>query len=288
MRQLQHPPQPAMDVFDLCVEECATGDRIPYNLNRSFIENAAADYQTASAAKSWYLLPRAPWGMPHTIVAGTLTKGQLTSLYTDRMVRTSGQARRVYDDIQVAADGHCPFCGGVGYVATLDHYLPKSGFPLFSVLPGNLVPCCRDCNTGKSAVFGTTAEQQPLHPYSDDPKFFTERWIKAHLIPTDPIGVAFYCDPPTSWSPIEQARVSSHFTDYNLANRYKKLAGAEVSKVVGQRRGTLRGMTPDGFRDYLFEAANEPGYDVNGWNRATYTAMADTDWFWQGRYTAGG
>ncbi|MGF9565135.1 HNH endonuclease signature motif containing protein [Neorhizobium sp. BT27B] len=270
-----------MDVYDLCVGECAVGDRTPYDVNRSFIENAAADYQAASVAKSWHLLPRAPRGMPDTVVAGSLTKGQLTSLYTDRMVRTSGQARRVYDDIQVAAGGHCPFCGGVGYVATLDHYLPKSGFPLFSVLPTNLVPCCRDCNTGKSAAFGTTAEQQPLHPYADDPKFFTERWIRARLVPTDPIGVVFYCAAPTTWSPTEQARAYSHFTDYRLADRYKTLAGAEANKVVGQRRGTLRGMTSDGFREYLLEAADEPGYDLNGWNRTTYAALADTNWFWQ-------
>lgn len=270
-----------MDVFDLCVGECAAGDRTPYEVNRSFIEHAAVDYQTASATQSWYFLPRTPRGMPHSIVAGTLTKGQLTSLYTDRMVATSGNARRVYDDIQVAANGHCPFCGGVGHVFTLDHYLPKSGFPLYSVLPTNLVPCCRDCNTGKSSVFGTTAEQQPLHPYVDDAKFFNQRWIRARLVATDPIVVVFYCAAPASWSSTDQARVNSHFTDYNLASRYGKLAGAEVNKVVGQRRGTLQGMTPDGFREFLLEAANEPGYDLNGWNRTTYAALAETDWFWR-------
>lgn len=281
MRKLPPPPQLAMDVFDLCVGECAAGDRTPYEVNRSFIEHAAVDYQTASATQSWYFLPRTPRGMPHSIVAGTLTKGQLTSLYTDRMVATSGNARRVYDDIQVAANGHCPFCGGVGHVFTLDHYLPKSGFPLYSVLPTNLVPCCRDCNTGKSSVFGTTAEQQPLHPYVDDAKFFNQRWIRARLVATDPIVVVFYCAAPASWSSTDQARVNSHFTDYNLASRYGKLAGAEVNKVVGQRRGTLQGMTPDGFREFLLEAANEPGYDLNGWNRTTYAALAETDWFWR-------
>ncbi|WP_430034907.1 hypothetical protein [Neorhizobium sp. BT27B] len=40
-------------------------------------------------------------------------------------------------------------------------------------------------------------------------------------------------------------------------------------------------MTSDGFREYLLEAADEPGYDLNGWNRTTYAALADTNWFWQ-------
>ncbi|WP_172717324.1 HNH endonuclease [Neorhizobium sp. T6_25] len=262
--------------------ECVVEDRTSYEENRGFLEQAAADYQAASAAMSWYTLPRVPRGTPHRVVAGSLTKAQLTSLYTDRMVGTSGGARRIYDEIQVAANGDCPFCGGVGHVFTLDHYLPKSSFPLFSVLPANLVPCCRDCNTGKSATFGTTAEQQPLHPYLDDPKLFNQRWVRARLVPSDPIGVLFYCAAPAAWSPTEQARVASHFTDYDLANRYRKLAGAEINKVVGQRRGTLRGMSPGGFHEYLLEAASEPGYDLNGWNRTTYAALADTEWFWRG------
>lgn len=282
MRQLALPPQPVMDVFDLCVAECAELDRATYHNNRGHIEQAAVDYQSASATVSWYALPRALRGVPHQVVAGTLTKAQLTSLYTDRMVASSGEARRVYDDIQVAADGCCPLCGGAGHVFTIDHYLPKSSFPLYSVLPSNLVPCCRDCNTGKSASFGTTAEEQPLHPYLDDPKLFNERWVKARLLRTDPIGVMFYCDPPAGWSPTEKERLASHFQGYNLAVRYKKLAGTEVNKVVGQRDGTLRGMTAEGFREYLLEAASEPGYDLNGWNRTTYSALAATEWFWRG------
>lgn len=284
MRQLTPPPQLAMDVFDLCVAECNFDDQALFQLNRNIIEQAMADYQAASDARSWCSLPRVSRGMPERLVAGTLTKALMLSLYTDRMVGTTGAARRIYDDIQVAANGDCPLCGGLGHVFTLDHYLPKSNFPLYSVLPANLVPCCRDCNTGKGTSFGTIAQHQPIHPYVDDPKFFNQRWVKARLVATDPIGVAFYCDPPSTWSPIEGERVANHFNDYNLAKRYKKLAGAEVNKVVGQRRGSLSGMTPVHFREYLTEAAEEPGYDLNGWNRTTYAVLSDTEWFWGGDF----
>ncbi|TPJ42888.1 HNH endonuclease signature motif containing protein [Mesorhizobium sp. B2-7-1] len=59
----------------------------------------------------------------------------------------------------------CPFCGGLGHTWTLDHYLPKANFPAYSVNPSNLVPCCRDCNSGKNASFGAELHEQTLHPY---------------------------------------------------------------------------------------------------------------------------
>lgn len=39
----------------------------------------------------------------------------------------------------------CPYCN-INSIATIDHYMPKDCFPEYSVLPINLVPCCRDCN----------------------------------------------------------------------------------------------------------------------------------------------
>lgn len=61
----------------------------------------------------------------------------------------------------------CPMCGSM-HSGTLDHYLPKNGFPIFSVFSKNLVPACK-CNSKRSeTLLGTNAGERVLHPYFDD------------------------------------------------------------------------------------------------------------------------
>ncbi len=61
----------------------------------------------------------------------------------------------------------CPMCGSM-HSGTLDHYLPKSGFPIFSVFSKNLVPACK-CNIKRSeTLLGANPGERILHPYFDD------------------------------------------------------------------------------------------------------------------------
>lgn len=61
----------------------------------------------------------------------------------------------------------CPMCGSM-HSGTLDHYLPKNGFPIFSVFSKNLVPACK-CNSKRSeTLLGVNPGERVLHPYFDD------------------------------------------------------------------------------------------------------------------------
>jgi hypothetical protein len=61
----------------------------------------------------------------------------------------------------------CPMCGSM-HSGTLDHYLPKNGFPIFSVFSKNLVPACK-CNIKrKETLLGANPGERVLHPYFDD------------------------------------------------------------------------------------------------------------------------
>lgn len=61
----------------------------------------------------------------------------------------------------------CPMCGSM-HSGTLDHYLPKNGYPIFSVFSKNLVPACK-CNSKRSeTLFGVNPGERVLHPYFDD------------------------------------------------------------------------------------------------------------------------
>ena len=61
----------------------------------------------------------------------------------------------------------CPICdANWGYAArTLDHILPESIFPQFSILPLNLVPTCYRCNHTKSTTVGYSPNEGVINPF---------------------------------------------------------------------------------------------------------------------------
>lgn len=53
-------------------------------------------------------------------------------------------------------------------VSTIDHYVPKEEYPVFSVMPRNLLPCCSRCNAIKNEFWReATHERLFLHLYND-------------------------------------------------------------------------------------------------------------------------
>lgn len=279
MKQLSRPDRNPLEVFLGCVAEVTDeAERKVYIDNQDEISQSVIDFENATATTSWHSLPRVGRGHPEVIIRGTLTKGALVDLYGKYLVGGL-VAREVYDELLVSSDGKCPFCGGIGQVHTLDHYLPKSIFPIYSVLPENLVPCCRDCNSGKMSSFAAIQSEQPLHPYLDAPKFFTERWVVAAVCLTDPITVEFSCAPPDDWPDIDKLRAKSHFDQYGLARRYKIQAGAELARVVDLRKNSLKVLSPMQFSAYLGENAETHSYDLNGWNRTMHWALQRSLWF---------
>ena len=61
----------------------------------------------------------------------------------------------------------CPMCGSM-HSGTLDHYLPKNGFPIFSVFTKNLVPACKCNSKRKETLLGANPGERVLHPYFDN------------------------------------------------------------------------------------------------------------------------
>ncbi|GLK82828.1 HNH endonuclease [Ancylobacter defluvii] len=286
MRKLTLPPNDPVDVYDLCVAEVTDiAVRSAYVSNRNHMTTAAGDFASASAAKSWASLPRVARGNPGAVIIGTLTKKSLNDLYSAYMVQAKGPSRKVYDDIMVAAKGLCPFCAGLGQVHTLDHYLPKANFPAHSVSPANLVPCCRDCNTGKGSSFGAANVDQTLHPYFDADQFFQQRWIFGRLTTAKPLVMEYICRPPDAWPAVDRQRAVRHFEDYDIASRFELQAGGELTRIVASRAGILSRLTPADYRSYLLENAQGSGADLNGWSRTMYAALAVDNWFCQTDFT---
>jgi hypothetical protein len=235
-------------------------------------------YAHHAAAANLYLLPRVS-GIDDQIIFNGLLKSQLTKLYTQYFVPEKKPGRRLYDAIKASAKGKCPLCGGVGHVKTLDHYLPKANFPLYSVMPANLVPCCKDCNSEKLNAFSHVRNEQTLHPYFDHDRFFTDKWIRARVIPEMPPVLDYFVAPPVYWQGDDQRRVESHFDEYDLADKFSIEAAADIPETILTRKKTMQDSSPEEFASYLAEKGNNPSLPINNWRRVMFNALSTDAWF---------
>ncbi|MGX1348009.1 hypothetical protein AB7M49_001585 [Bradyrhizobium elkanii] len=236
------------------------------------------NYADCAKAATLYAQPRVTT-IDDPLVHGTLRKSDLTKLYTQYFVPEGKPARRLYQDIKVAAGGKCPLCGGVGHVRTLDHYLPKANFPLYAVMPTNLVPCCRDCNSEKLNAFAVVKGNQTLHPYFDHERFFNEKWIHARVIPTTPPVLEYFVVPPDDWHEDDKSRVRSHFVEYGLAEKFSVEAAADLPETIQTRRTTMSAHSAQEFSRYLAEKGQTATLPVNNWRRVMFSTLAADPWF---------
>jgi 5-methylcytosine-specific restriction endonuclease McrA len=176
------------------------------------------------------------------------------------------------------ARGRCGLCA-CRAASTLDHYLPRTTYPEFSVLPLNLVPACWDCNHTKATkhVRGEAAGAAFIHAYLDaglnDVRFlYTELAVSAG----EPM-VSYYVDPPGDLPDGLSERIRSHFAELRLATLYLYEAVNELS----ERRGAIEALWDSGattatVAQYFRREADSVGSSagLNHWRYVLLDALA--------------
>lgn len=285
MRAIVTPNYDPQEVCQTCINSIADDDlRSRLNLAIDDIVVAAIDYRRKAEVKEFYAI--SPSNCENDEVAlGSVTKKELKDLYSSHMVGRSKPARAVYDSLLLQAPlGRCPFCG-FGHASTLDHYLPKTKYPQFSVLPLNLVPSCKDCNTGKSTAIANVAEGQSLHPYFDHGEFIDAQWLYAEVIQTTPATVRFFVNAPARWDDISKARVQSHFNDFKLALRYSVEASNQLACLKGTLSYYREQLGSNGVKQHLMiEAQSYACQHSNSWQTAMFQALVESDWYCNGGF----
>lgn len=281
---MQRLPVPKFDPWETTL--AATSKFVGHALQarvvaaKPFLQKLYDDYANASKKAEWYNLSSCLHGKKEQVIVSDLQKAELTCLYSTGMVNGTPAARDLYDQIKVAAGGKCPYCGGIGDVDPLDHYLPKSRYPQFAVLPTNLVPCCDRCNklSGSGAV--RRREEQTLHPYFDANNFFFDPWVSVVFDEPDIFRYRYVFDPPIGWSNVDKARAKKHFIDFKLAARYGATASQEVSYLISDFTPLMRRISDKcSVRSQLESKSRSLSYPLNGWVRPLYRALSQADWF---------
>lgn len=276
MRRITRPSPEPMNVFATCVADIGDNDlRNRFNAITDAVRAEAELYEERARSSQLYRF-EAFRGRDGNMVVGNVSKGEFKALYSEHMVK-GDDGRSIYEAILALAAGKlCPQCG-FGHVKNLDHYLPKAKYPLFAVLPGNLVPSCRDCNMDKLAAIGQTAGAQIIHPYYDAVHFFEDQWLFARIEETTPPTAVFFTCPPAEWDDISKERVQAHFSGFNLSDRFSVQVSTELAAISNY----LRVLTDaEARRQHLVDKAHSYAtLHTNSWQTALTQALAGCDWY---------
>lgn len=162
----------------------------------------------------------------------------------------------------------CPNCG-VGVVSTLDHYLPKDKFSIFSVYPNNLIPCCRDCNTNKSNKLNRV-----IHPYFDD--FSKYPWLYAKLNWQE-YCINFYVNVPKEYTKYK-LKIETSFKIFCLNKLYSVNAISEIIpyiKSLAEKKLPCKEIEQELKTKYN----DQNKVDVNSWKTALYRCLYEDKLF---------
>ena len=272
MRSIEKPKFKVREVFNDCISvvQSATLKQELENCV-DIIEIAQNDFDSKCLhTKMHEILPKA-------IVLGNIGKAEMEKVYTDRMVPKGKPGRIYYDKLFLSAPGgKCPLCLQ-RIVTTLDHYLPKSKFPVFAVTPFNLIPACTDCNKTKLAEVPLTAEEQTLHPYYDNVEL--ETWLKAKVLQTEPITFDFFVD-QNLYSPLLTTRINKHFELFKINSLYGTHAVEEFQNIKRRLKNLFNNGGPAAVQEHLKECF-ESGEEIflNSWYTAMYYSLANDTWF---------
>lgn len=163
---------------------------------------AESEYKTAALSCS---LHDFPYDKMH---AYSLDNDKIKELYKSYLL-SKRHGRNVYTSIlSQARSGFCPYCEH-GQVGELDHFLPKSEFPILSIIPLNLVPSCERCNKRKHHKRPLSANEVFLHPYFE--KTGANAWLTANLEEFPPYILRFTVANPGDWDDLKFQRVSYQF-----------------------------------------------------------------------------
>jgi hypothetical protein len=220
-------------------------------------------------------------------VGEALSGKQMERVYNGTFVRSS-KTRSIYASLKKAcANDICPLCGQ-GTVHQLDHYLPITRFPAFGLSAINLVPACGDCNKYKLVHVPAAAGEQTIHPYFDDVE--EDRWLFGKVVEGSPAAVVFAVNAPAAWDDILAERMRTHFRIYRLGVLYATHAGVEINNMRYRlKKMASAQVSAEKISAHLRETAESCAeVHANSWQRATFEALADSEWFCEGGFAVTG
>lgn len=278
MRKLNVPIEDAIDVFDICISKVQNADLKDRLENcKPSIITAVADYTTKAPRIELHTIAT------HDLINGNVTSSEMKKVYSDRMVGATAPGRYIYDKWRASAPNNiCPLCAQ-RTTETLEHHLPKSKYPIYSVVPVNIFPACSSCNKIKLDAISNAPETEPIHPYFDNVE--DELWLKAEVIETKPASLRFYTIKPDNWDDVKYARIENHFRLFELEKLYASHSAEELINYNYRINNMFETGGVQSVRDFLEDSwLSMRNANLNSWQTATYEALFNSIWYQEGGF----
>ena len=214
------------------------------------------------------------WGVP---------KKTWNNLYKNHVAKIGAIGRGEYELVKLALPHRlCPFCS-VQPIRNVDHFLPESKFPQFSILPANLVPTCRDCNFEKRADSPSKLADQLFHPYFET---VSGRWLAVEVHENNQPSVTYKVGAGASLKGVRLKRAQNQFRKLDLGLLYSGLAANELSSIAWSLSGVHEQGGGKAVREQLRDVAKsaiESEYPVE-WKVALYEGLSQSEWYYNGGF----
>lgn len=197
---------------------------------------------------------------------------EILKVYKDKFAKQDSIGKKYYEAIMKNAHGRCPICGGAK-LKNLDHFLPKSIYPLLCVTPANLVPTCRDCNMDKRDYFSTNYYLLPLNPYFDKND---DLWLACCVTyKTDKsYEVKFFNGYDKSLDENLWNKYETHLRVFDLDETFSSKACEEIEDCKGLYKRLLDNCGPYEVKRSLSEHRRScESIDRNSWRAALYREL---------------
>ncbi|MEK4509358.1 HNH endonuclease [Paenibacillus sp. FSL K6-2524] len=181
----------------------------------------------------------------------------------------------------------CPYCG-MDKPRTIDHYLPKSIYPEFSIYPPNLIPCCGHCNGKKSFKWLNNGKRLFLNFYYDD--IPNEKFLNVELIfDSNPLiqepRVVFELKNNSGIGPEQFSLITSHYKELGLLNELSEYVEEELSNLhdeILHNTHLPREEHIESLRRKKDSFVRK--YGQNYWKSSLYEAIIESDEFFERIY----
>lgn len=278
MRRIAKPELTAEEIVTDCISNMQDENlKAAISASLPRFQEAHDDFEAKISTNELFKIEKA------VVISEAVNASVLKDIYNSRMLNKKNPGRKHYESLlSIAPRGKCPYCDQ-RIASTLDHFLPKSDYPLFSVTPVNLIPSCSDCNTGKRIESPTSNEDETLHPYYDNVEDST--WLKSKIVGEDDAIFNFYVSPPEEWPDLLIKRVKNHFECFNLNTLYAIHAAEEFHNIKLTLTNLFNAGGPEAIYSHLDEAhQSRKANNLNSWRTACYQAMMDCDRLLEGHY----
>ena len=243
------------------------------NLRREDINNAYSKYLNRSGDGS--LLKPIP-----------VSKCESDALKDNYRSLDRGRSHRSIRDeiLGLARFDVCPYCN-VSTVVSIDHALPKSVYPEFSVLAQNLIPACLLCNQKKGDTCFQSRGINLMHPFyvnvPAQPILFVRVDVAARYVTWK-----FFLRQHASMTSAQFDPINSLFKLLDLSDRYYKASVGEVTDRTGDLEEGYRGSGANGVTRYLERAAQSSSRSrgENYWKTALLRGLGNDTSFCNGGF----